>query len=796
MRAAAPEAVRCESQAARCPAAMRAKNRLQERRAPRRRSRIALGAACGTRRCFRLLQVSYVPHMDVSGNGLLMPRNLQVRRSDGRVLSVRIREASLGEEANLHFGKLEAAVACPVAGVHEASGWTREPVCRTNRQSSNNVDHEVSQSGLSLADKAATVNGMLWSDAHAPKAYTELLGDDRMHRELLRWLVSWSQYRDVRSTSGASFRNGTGACRRFTAPLTPLAVLAGPPASCKTACVRVLAERAGLEMWEPHMLFRDGLNCAENRFAEVLGSASLRTGRPRLVVVDEGVLPTEAFASLKRSAGNASANTIHWSDVLVRVALTLKSVPVLFVLDDAHCREARILRAQGAVIFTCSRPGLQPLKRRLEQVTRHCGLKFAESAFLEHLALALNCDIRACLNQLQLIGACQWSDGLWSTIGLRDAPGPLREQCSQIFRVSARPASYMVQTGAGGVRNRATGTASDDSERDIPHRPAFGASQSPDLWKRQHFLSGEIRDYLDMCFENYLAVVPFDPLMRRCSAAVDWHSCIDSMIHNELVDSMVLETLGLAALQSYRYHCGRSTAPVPHSLKLARFGCLDANSPMHTRNRDIIERYRQALIEDSSNASVRQAYALSLRREGVLVFIPLLVVTVQAIVEATVAEKGARRAELLRHLGKQLSSYALRWAADDDSQANIAPEAPSGARRWNALPLEPAIADLCIMQSASYPECKREGVRALQRQFGVLLRNCAGQRVRSARNVALRGNALHHHAAHPLSLPVKRDARISELRSHSDGIQCIVRYQYREGHTNAVLRPCLIEDLL
>jgi hypothetical protein len=41
--------------------------------------------------------------------------------------------------------------------------------------------------------QTASIQHTLWVDRYRPKKYTELLGDERVHREVLSWLKEWDR---------------------------------------------------------------------------------------------------------------------------------------------------------------------------------------------------------------------------------------------------------------------------------------------------------------------------------------------------------------------------------------------------------------------------------------------------------------------------------------------------------------------------------------------------------------------------------------------------------------------------
>ncbi|KAF6004834.1 chromosome transmission fidelity [Cyanidiococcus yangmingshanensis] len=717
-------------------------------------------------------------------------KTLRVRRLDGREVQIRFRDTPLSEEASYSYGKQEAVLATALwskgANVSE-DNWRTERL-----QGPNSGANEASESYL-IRENSSSEDCRLWTERYAPLSYTDLLGDDRTYRELLRWLISWSRHRKQHAASGQDRLIIGGGPQKIAAPVTPLAVLSGPTASSKTTSLRVLAALAGLEPWEPRALLQETAQVIERRFAEVIASRSLRTGQPRLVIVDEGELPGDAFGPLKTARTSATERSAHWADALVRAALSTKSAPVVFVLDDMRSRPARVLRTHGAVVFRCRRPPLNQLKRRLERILRSPGVTSVEPAFLEQLIASLNHDVRACLNQLHLMGSSPPPASCWSFIGLRDAPGSLRETCAHIFR-----ADHPIDVGYGSGAKRANGRDSRNAECSAaaactPLRQEENLHQG--LLTLERSVSGEIREHVDMCFENYPIVTPFDPMMRRCSAAVDYHSSIESNLRHELSDSALVEHLGLAILLSYRRHCGQATAPTPSRLKLARLGYANTNSPARDRNEYLLESYKRSLVEMATCPQVRAIHALTLRREGLLVFLPTFMSIVQLTLETALAATSTQRADWLRHVRVQLSAYGLRWQ-DEPGSSDESESRSSDPSKPVTLPLEPSIDEVTHFRRAYSPLFSRGNLHALSGQMQHLLANGVSGRIRQPLKQN-RGLAVAEDKdVAPVLLPMKRSTSTDKNCEQADTTRLLVRYHYREGHTNAVMRPCRIDDFL
>jgi hypothetical protein len=308
-------------------------------------------------------------------------------------------------------------------------------------------------------------------------------------------------------------------------------------------------------------------------------------------------------------------------------------------------------------------------------------------------------------------------------------------------------------------------------------------------------LGGELRDYLDMCFENYPIITPFDPMMFRCSAAIDYHSCIEASLRHELSDSALGESLGLAVLLSYRRNCGRATAPAPNRLKLARFGHTNTSSADRQRSEFLVESYQHSLLEQAACSQVKRIHALSLRLEGLLVFLPALVSIIEMALEAALVGIGTQRADRIRHVAMLFMTYGLRWQ-DEPNLRNESDLSALDSPKSRMLPLQPNIAELTRFRPTCQPLFNRENLTVLSRQVCLLLAAGIATPIRQPLKKDRGRDITESTALAPGRLPSKRNLTIEPSSDRADAVQLPIRYQYREGHTNAVLRPCRIEQFL
>ena len=281
--------------------------------------------------------------------------------------------------------------------------------------------------------------GQLWVDKYAPRAFVELLSDERLNRQVLRWVKQWNpvvfgtaappaESKPAWQGGGGQWGAGAGGAGAGAAggaaggpaaskrPEKPLLLIAGPPGLGKTTLAHVAAAHAGYRTIE--------INSSDDRTAKVLrqrikdatevqsvfGAMSSRPemSRPVCVILDEidgamgGSDATSAISELVRMATGAGGKGGEGEEGDGKGGQLLQR-PVICVCNELHAAILRPLRAVAEVVEFKGALNAQ-LASRLRKVCQHEGLK-AEANTLAQLATIAQNDVRACLNTLQFVRA-------------------------------------------------------------------------------------------------------------------------------------------------------------------------------------------------------------------------------------------------------------------------------------------------------------------------------------------------------------------------------------------------------
>jgi len=142
---------------------------------------------------------------------------------------------------------------------------------------------------------------LMWSEKYRARTFMELVGDDRTHRQVLKWLKAWDPL--VFPKAGKA---------KVNAPKRPgaedeekahkkILLLTGPPGLGKTTLAHVCARQAGYEVMEINASDERSKDVVKNRIRTSVGTESVKTGstitsksghvqkvaHPLCVVVDE-----------------------------------------------------------------------------------------------------------------------------------------------------------------------------------------------------------------------------------------------------------------------------------------------------------------------------------------------------------------------------------------------------------------------------------------------------------------------------------------------------------------------------
>ncbi|KAI9446248.1 P-loop containing nucleoside triphosphate hydrolase protein [Lactarius indigo] len=229
----------------------------------------------------------------------------------------------------------------------------------------------------------------LWVDRYRPKRFTDLLGDERVHREVLAWVKQWDQCvfgkgkGKKRARDEESFANLEDELGR---PQEKILLLSGPPGLGKTTLAHVVATQAGYSVFEINASDARSGQVVDERIRPALESGyAVGSSKPVLVVIDEidGATGDNAHGFINRL-----------------IQLTYEKT-----YKTRSKKKADKGKQHAVIRFT--RPADIHVVRRLRDICDAEGLRTDSRALSTLVGISLG-DLRGCLNTLQFIKArCQ-----------------------------------------------------------------------------------------------------------------------------------------------------------------------------------------------------------------------------------------------------------------------------------------------------------------------------------------------------------------------------------------------------
>ncbi|KAL2850123.1 hypothetical protein BJX68DRAFT_237395 [Aspergillus pseudodeflectus] len=234
----------------------------------------------------------------------------------------------------------------------------------------------------------------MWTEKYRARKYTELIGDERTNRSILRWLRGWDPivYPNLARTKKKANYNDDEEER----PHRKVMLLCGPPGLGKTTLAHVCARQAGYEVLEINASDERSRDVVKGRIRDALGTENVKgmnvevgeqkvrkVGRPVCVVVDEvdGVVSGSGGAGeggfmkalidlVLLDQKNSARTSEHASNGRKRRGDNFRFLrPLILVCNDVYHASLRPLRASSiAEIIHVRQAPLENVVSRMKSI--------------------------------------------------------------------------------------------------------------------------------------------------------------------------------------------------------------------------------------------------------------------------------------------------------------------------------------------------------------------------------------------------------------------------------------------
>ncbi|KAK9366709.1 hypothetical protein V1509DRAFT_628860 [Lipomyces kononenkoae] len=290
--------------------------------------------------------------------------------------------------------------------------------------------------------------GGLWVEKWRAKKWIDLIGDERTHRLLLRWLQQWSHavFKTPVNTTSSSKRFGDSNASK-TLPTDPyhrphkkLLLLHGAPGLGKTTIAHVAARQAGYDILEINASDDRSGTLVHDKIRGAIDSHRVGT-KPVCIIIDEidggaesglihVLLDILSSDSKAIQQGHRSSATIHKHRKHKPAKFLMR--PIIAICNDPFVAALRSLRP-CAEMLSYRRAPTPSIVSRLNEICAREKLP-VDCRTLTELVDSMDGDVRGCINTLQFdLGRKQIGTG---SIGQKDVNANPNIIVRHVFKVN------------------------------------------------------------------------------------------------------------------------------------------------------------------------------------------------------------------------------------------------------------------------------------------------------------------------------------------------------------------------
>lgn len=236
-----------------------------------------------------------------------------------------------------------------------------------------------------------------------PKKWTDLVGSEKVHRYMLKWLVAWNAvvFGSAPDESLSLPRDSLGR------PVKKILLIHGAPGVGKTTLAHVMARQAGYDVMEINASDeRSGPQVRAKLENSLQNERVTSTGKPVCIVADEvegaaenGFIRTLISLIKEDERALSMQGHKHKKTNTKKKIPKLMRRPIVAICNDVYAPSLRELR-QYAEVVNYTGVNTRTVVTRLREICREEGI-LLNTDVLESVAEATQGDLRASLNTIQ-----------------------------------------------------------------------------------------------------------------------------------------------------------------------------------------------------------------------------------------------------------------------------------------------------------------------------------------------------------------------------------------------------------